>query len=142
MRKSIDWKLGVFGIIALILALGLAVGDAVAVPSGTITSGARIIAGSDENAIQIRITGATEGGSFTIEPPKGFPPITDDNTDVTGGSVSADGAASQPATISVDDVTELTLLYFDGDGTNRGWKAGIYNHRRDRNQPYPSCCDS
>ncbi len=114
MRKSIDWKLGVFGIIALILTLGLAVGDAVAVPSGTITSGARIIAGSDENAIQIRITGATEGGSFTIEPPEGFPPITDDNTDVTGGSVSADGAASQPATISVAaDVTELTLLYYN-----------------------------
>ena len=76
MRKSIDWKLGVFGIIALILALGLVAGDAVAAATGRITSGGRVIAGSTGNAIRIEITGATAQTPFSVTVPTGFPEMT------------------------------------------------------------------
>ena len=87
MRKSIDWKLGVFGIIALILALGLVAGDAVAAATGRITSGGRVIAGSTGNAIRIEITGATAQTPFSVTVPTGFPQMTGGNTDVTGVSL-------------------------------------------------------
>ena len=45
MRKSIDWKVGIFGLIALILTLGLFSGSAQAAITGRVTSGT-VIAGS------------------------------------------------------------------------------------------------
>ena len=123
MRKSIDWKLGIFGVIALILTLGLVAGDALAVPSGTIISGGRVVAGSDSNAIQIRITGVVAGG-FEITPPDDWPAMQDTTatdpgyTTVTGGTVTQDGIRdidgthSRSATIvPATDTTTVTLLY-------------------------------
>lgn len=111
MRKSIDWKLGVFGIIALILALGLVASDVMAT-TGRITSGGRVIAGSMENAIQIQITGTEANIVFSVKPPDGFSEMTAANTDVTGGAVTystTDGATITPTgttvTISYRNVT-------------------------------------
>ena len=154
MRKSIDWKLGVFGIIALILALGLAVGDAVAVPSGTITSGGRVVAGSDSNAIQIRITGVVAGG-FEITPPPDWPAMqnttaTDPGyTTVTGGTVTQDGIRdidgthSQGATIvPATDTTTVTLLYSNVTAPTEVGRPVFTITEGTDTSSYPSCCDS
>ena len=109
MRKSVDWKLGVFGIIALILALGLVVSDAMAT-TGRITSGGRVIAGSTANAIRIEITGAEAGTAFSVKPPDGFSEMTDTTgsmgfTSVSGGTATAhsatDGVTINPSATTV-----------------------------------------
>ena len=115
MRKSIDWKLGVFGIIALILALGLVPGDAFAAATGRVTSGGRVIAGSTRNAIQIGITGATvDVANFSITAPEGWPLQSNIAGDpgyievTVGGSVI--NVVGQAVTID-PTAAELTISY-------------------------------
>ena len=101
MRKSIDWKLGIFGVIALILTLGLSAVDAVAVLNGTVTSGSPAKAGDTDHAITIRVN-VTAGRTFTLAAPDGWPQMRAQNAatlaqsyvdvDVTGVTYASPGS--------------------------------------------------
>ena len=119
MRKSIDWKVGIFGLIALILTLGLFSGSAQAAIVGKVTSGT-VIAGSMGNTITITITlsGDELNENVTVVPPSGWSSMSDTAgeagyTTATGGSVSS-GNRHNEGGITIDAETQMRsqLLWF------------------------------
>ena len=126
MRKSIDWKVGIFGLIALILTLGLFSGSAQAI-TGSVTSGT-VIAGSSGNTVTLGITlsGNELDREVTITPPSGWSPMNDDMetegyTTVAGGTISVVGTPETGITIQ-PNTGEGTISVVYGRG---GGDAGV-----------------
>ena len=131
MRKSIDWKVGIFGLIALTLTLGLFSGSALAI-TGRVTSGT-VIAGSSGNTITLRITllGDELNRDVTVTPPDGWSDMATSGvglTTVTGGTftiVSRTEPESDGINITPNqDATTITVVYGSGGGTTNGVTVG------------------
>ena len=128
MRKSIDWKVGVFGLIALTLILGLFSGSAQAI-TGRVTSGT-VIAGSMGNTITLEITLLdSELNEFvTVTPPSDWSSMEDTDgmagyTTVTGGTFTT-GTPPRGITITPDTDARIIRVFYGRGGGISGVEVG------------------